>query len=250
MTALTGNARSSDTWPVLYGAKQRDNLPARPQPCALQSSLLGWQCSDGRVTWPLQRSECTVWHLSVFPANVQWISRIDSNACADIIPSLPLVSRFRNTSWEHSTENDHYWNYLIQSCTRCANTSCVLSGAETALSSPAVSPQRPCPSPIIAWEGWGSLPHLPHLWVVPSLYLRHSEADRTQTVVPAGRPVSSSPWKVRVCGSQTVSQGCNSKPPQSRTDWRQTGRGSSAVQLLTIGFLLRHSPPRGSLHAH
>lgn len=42
----------------------------------------------------------------------------------------------------------------------------------------------------------------------------------------------------------------NSISCQPNTDWRWTGRGSASVQRLAIGFLLQHSPPRQTLHAH
>ena len=48
----------------------------------------------------------------------------------------------------------------------------------------------------------------------------------------------------------SVGLGFNSISCQPNTDWRWTGRGSASAQRLAIGFLLQHSPPRHSLHAH
>jgi len=98
------------------------------------------------------------------------------------LPSLPIVSRFRNASCEHGAGNYRYLNYWIQACASCAKMGCGFSASPrlpAALSSPALRHGVLAPLPFIVREGWGSPARLR---LAQSLYLHYSEADRIQVV--------------------------------------------------------------------
>lgn len=143
---------------------------------------------------------------------MQLTPSIDSYACADIIPPLPIISRFRNDFWEHSTGNYRYLNYLIQSCKSYAKMDYGFS--EAACCSLLTSRPSWCPCPSSIHHLWGmrlSCPTCPSPGCTESVFALFQSRLNTNHDIGWQANFSLTVLMVRGCSSCTVSLGFNSK---------------------------------------